>query len=135
MRTARAWAIVVTRIHSGWVGQPCPAYRAEDKHVDGEQFDVLIRKASGDASRRGVVRAGVGVVAAAALGLVGLGRIDEAEARNAQAQKRRARKQKKKKAKQGPPGPPGPSGPSGPTGPSGPPQTCANGQPFNCGNG
>jgi hypothetical protein len=48
--------------------------------MDGESFDTAVQRSSAIASRRGVLRAGVGVLAGAALGLVGLSR-EEVEAR------------------------------------------------------
>ncbi len=48
--------------------------------MDGESFDVVVKRASAVASRRGVLRAGVGALAGVALGLVGLNAREEVEA-------------------------------------------------------
>lgn len=116
--------------------------------MESERFDALIRHLGDEGSRRGVLRAGVGVLVATALGPLGLSASDDAEAKKRRArqraEKQRARKRKsrqEKKAKQGPPGPPGPpggQGPSGPPGPPGPPQppvTCTANRPVTCGDG
>ena len=49
--------------------------------MDGESFDAVVQRASAMASRRGVLHAGVGVLAGTALGLVGLSSREEVEAR------------------------------------------------------
>jgi hypothetical protein len=49
--------------------------------VDGQRFDDVLRRAVGDGSRRGLLRAGVGALAASALGLVGLGASEDAAAK------------------------------------------------------
>jgi hypothetical protein len=48
--------------------------------MDGSQFDALLRRATQDSSRRGVLRSAVGVLAAATLGLVGLSASEDVEA-------------------------------------------------------
>jgi hypothetical protein len=55
--------------------------------MDGESFDTVAQRVSVVASRRGVLRAGVGALAGVALGLVGLSSGEEVEARR----RRRAR--------------------------------------------
>jgi hypothetical protein len=49
--------------------------------MDGESFDAVVQRVSVVASRRGVLRAGVGALAGVALGLVGLSAGEEVEAR------------------------------------------------------
>jgi hypothetical protein len=49
--------------------------------MDGESFDAAVQRASAVASRRGVLRAGVGVLAGIALGLVGPNSLEEVGAR------------------------------------------------------
>ena len=48
--------------------------------MDGESFDAVAQRASAMASRRGVLRAGVGALAGVALGLVGLSSREDAAA-------------------------------------------------------
>jgi hypothetical protein len=55
--------------------------------MDGESFDAVVQRVSMVASRRGVLRAGVGALASVALGILGLSAGEEVEARR----KRRAR--------------------------------------------
>jgi hypothetical protein len=57
------------------------ATNEQESVMDGESFDTVVQRASAMASRRGVLRAGVGVLAGAALGLVGLSSREEVEAR------------------------------------------------------
>jgi len=48
--------------------------------MDGEQFDALVRRALGDGSRRGLVRAGLGSLVASGLAVLGLRAAHDAEA-------------------------------------------------------
>jgi hypothetical protein len=62
--------------------------------MDGERFDAVLRRAVGDGSRRGILRIGIGALAASALGLGGLSAIEDAIAKN------KHKKKKKKKPQQ-----------------------------------
>src|SRR5262245_127469 len=54
--------------------------RAKETIMEGEQFDALIRRALCDASRRGLVRAGIGALIASALTPLDFGLLEHAEA-------------------------------------------------------
>lgn len=73
--------------------------------MDGERFDAVLRRAVGDGSRRGILRIGVGALAASALGFAALSEHDDVIAK---------RKKKKKKKK---------------------PQQCTADRPITCGTG
>ena len=105
--------------------------------MESEAFDRLVRVIEGEASRRGVVRAGIGALLGAAGAAAGLGPAGEAAARTRQRGKgrKKARAQKKKKKQALVPGPPGPQGPAGPPGPPAAPRTCTAPQPVTCGTG
>jgi hypothetical protein len=55
--------------------------------MDGQSFDAVVQRVAQVASRRGVLRAGVGALAGVALGLVGLSTGEEAEARRRRRQR------------------------------------------------
>src|SRR5687768_3412319 len=128
-----AGATTAASVPIGATDAACAHARTEDR-MDSERFDRLIRTIEGEASRRGVVRAGLGVLAAAAVAAVGLRAADDATAGNKHRAKRRkqARAQKKKKKVKIIPGPPGPQGPPGLAAPV---QTCSGARPITCGGG
>ena len=105
--------------------------------MEDGRFDTLSRHIGGEGSRRGMLRVGLGALAAAAFGALTLGGSEETEANKARAHRKKSRKQKvrdqkKKKAKQGPPGP---AGPPGPPGTPAPVVTCSGARPITCGDG
>jgi hypothetical protein len=57
------------------------ATNEQEAGMDGASFDAVVQRVSVAASRRGVLRAGVGALAGVALGLVGLSAGEEVEAR------------------------------------------------------
>ncbi|MBW3634020.1 MAG: hypothetical protein KY456_13435, partial [Chloroflexi bacterium] len=66
--------------------------------MESNKFDALARRAVGDdSSRRGVLRAGIGALAASALAVVGLSTADDAAA-NDNAKKRRKRQHQRDQA-------------------------------------
>src|SRR3954452_17509781 len=58
--------------------------------MESDRFDGLVRFMSGDASRRGVVRAGLGALPLAASAALGLSAPDEGEARHRRQAKARS---------------------------------------------
>lgn len=78
----------------GSVGEDAPPATRTETIMDGELFDALVRRCLQEGSRRGVLRADLGALAASALGLVGLIRIPQTEATERRAQKPRAGKRK-----------------------------------------
>jgi hypothetical protein len=62
--------------------------------MDGDTFDALVQRALGNESRRGVLRAGIGALAASALTAFGLNGAEEAQAKK---HKKKGNKKKKKK--------------------------------------
>ena len=91
--------------------------------MDGKIFDVLVARSFGDASRRRLLRGGLGALTVAGLGLAGLSTIEDT-----QAAKRGRRGRRGKRGKRGPVGPSGSDGADGQT------VTCASGQTI-CGPG
>jgi hypothetical protein len=71
--------------------------------VDGNQFDEFVRRALEDASRRGVLRRGLGAVVASAAAAWGLRTVDSAAAKK----KKRKKAKKKGVPKRAPTVPPG----------------------------
>src|SRR4051812_23124115 len=90
--------------------------------MESDRFDDLVRFMSGDASRRGVVRAGLGALALVASAALGLSAPDEGEARHRRQAKARkhAGKKHRKNSK-------GQHRHHGQTGPLTPPATCTPG--------
>ena len=72
--------------------------------MDGERFDAIVRSAAGLASRRGVLRSSAHAIVGSALGLIGIG-----VAQDADAKKKNKKKKKKKKKKSTVPPPPPPA--------------------------
>src|SRR5215213_11459158 len=70
--------------------------------MESECFDDLVRALSGDASRRGVVRAGIGALAAAVLAALGLNRADEVAAKRGRRAKAHTSAHKHQGAKKHP---------------------------------
>src|SRR5688572_16721543 len=69
--------------------------------MDGEKFDEFVCRALGQASRRGVVRAGVGAAFTSVLAMLSLSAVHDAEAK-------KKGKKKKRKVKTSPAPPPSP---------------------------
>jgi hypothetical protein len=65
--------------------------------MDGERFDQVVRQSLGEASRRGVLRDGITVLAGSALVILGLSKADDAEARKKKKKKEKKKKRKEKK--------------------------------------
>src|SRR5215213_5063989 len=106
------------------------AHQAPGGSMESECFDDLVRALSGDASRRGVVRAGLGALAAAALAALGLTSADEVAAKRGRRAKARASAQKDQGARKHPKkrkGHQGHHGHDDHTGPKAPPPNCTPG--------
>jgi hypothetical protein len=62
--------------------------------MDGEDFDALVQRVLGGSSRRRLVRAGFGALAASALGVLGMSEVNETEAARKSRKHRKPRKTK-----------------------------------------
>jgi hypothetical protein len=77
--------------------------------MDGEDFDALVQRVVGGSSRRRLVRAGFGALAASALGVLGMSEVHETEAAR---KPRKHRKSRRPQSSAPPPPPPPPPAPA-----------------------